>query len=180
MADERVPGQPPPEGPPAGERPETTAQGPARHPPPGPAPYGTPYVLVPQWPAEPRGKENALAIVGLVCSIAGTGLLIVSFGFLWFLSLPLSIAGLVCGVLGRQKVDRGELHTGRGLGQAGFIVGIVGVALHVLALVVFVVLFGLLFGSLDELQVPERGRPSGLDRTALEAAGALVIALRRA
>jgi hypothetical protein len=107
--------------------------------------------------------------VGLVCSIAGVSLLLLSFGFLWLLSLPLSIAGLVCGLLGRRKVDRGDLETGRGLGQAGFVVGIVGVVLHVLAAVALFLFFGALLGAVGELQVPEGGRPRGLDRTAIEA-----------
>lgn len=140
-------------------------------------PYGTPYILVPQWQAPPQRKENVLAIVGISCAVTGVALLVISIGFMWFVSLPLSIAGLVCGLLGRQKVDRDELETGRGLAHAGFVVGIVGVALHLVALVLVVILFGALFDSLNELQLPEpeRGRP-GLDRSAIGAAAALVVA----
>ncbi len=117
-----------------------------------------------------------LGIVGLSCAIAGCALLVVALGFLWFISLPLSIAGLVCGLLGRQKADRGEVDGGRGISQAGFIVGIVGVVLHVLALLVFVVLIGLLLDAANELEIEERPRPRGLDRSAVSGFAAAVLA----
>lgn len=104
-----------------------------------------------------------LGIVGLVCSIAGVLLLLVTIGFFWFLSLPLSVAGLVCGLLGKQKVDRGELPGGRGISQAGFVVGIVGVALHLLAAILFVALLGLLFEAADDIDFEERPKRRDLD-----------------
>lgn len=99
-------------------------------------------------------------------------LLVVTIGFLWFVSLPLSIAGLVCGLLGRQKVDRGEVEGGRGMSQAGFVVGIVGLILHLVALVVIVLLLGLLLGAANEIEIEGPDRRPGLDRSSLSAAAA--------
>jgi Domain of unknown function (DUF4190) len=112
----------------------------------------------PQW--QPSGPpQNALAIVGLVCSIASVVLLLLlalfTFGFSMLVSVPLAIAGLVCGLVGRQKVDRGEIPTGRGMAQAAFIVGIVSLVLHLLAIVVGVVLIGLLLEAIDDIDIPE-------------------------
>jgi len=106
----------------------------------------------------PKKQENVLGIIGLICAIlGGLGVLILPFtlGFTGFISLPLSIAGLVCGLLGKRKVDRGELPGGRGIAQAGFIVGIVGVVLHVLAAIAAVVLLGLLFGAANDVNFQE-------------------------
>jgi hypothetical protein len=116
-----------------------------------------------------------LGVIGLICSIlGGLGLLfiVMSFGFFFFIglvSLPLSIAGMVCGLLGRQRVDRGELSEGRGISQAAFIVGLVSLALHLIGLVLGIVLVGSLielFGEMDfdEFEMDRRRhRMSSLD-----------------
>lgn len=117
---------------------------------------------------QPPGKrDNVLGIIGLCSSIAGVGLLVISLGFLWFVSLPLSIAGLVCGLMGRQRADRGEVDGGRGMSQAGFVIGIVGVVLHVLALLVIVLLIGVLLEAANEVGIEDPQRRPGLDRSLL-------------
>lgn len=111
-----------------------------------------------QW--GPAPEQNPLAIIGFVCSLAGLILLVTvapfTFGFSMLFSAPLSIAGLVCGLLGRQKVDRGELSTQRGLAQAGFALGIIGIVLHVVAVVVGVVLVALLIDALGDFAPPDQ------------------------
>ena len=77
-----------------------------------------------------------------------------TFGFSMLLSAPLAIAGLVCGVLGRQKADRGE-GGGRNMAQAAFVLGIVSLVLHVVAVVIGIALIALLIESLEDLDVPE-------------------------
>jgi len=99
-----------------------------------------------------------LAIVGLVCSISSVAGLFVfapfTLGFSMIASGPLAIAGLVCGLIGRQKVDAGELATGRGMAQTAFVVGIVSLVLHALAVVVGVILLGLLLDAIDGFEIP--------------------------
>lgn len=128
------------------------------------------YPAQPGWSGAPAPKkENVLGIIGLVCSIAGAlGLLaiVVTFGFFFFIgfiSLPLSIAGMICGRIGVQKVDRGELPSGRGMSQAAFITGLVGVILHVLAVIIVVVILGLLLGAIDNLEIPDQERRRNFD-----------------
>lgn len=114
-----------------------------------------------QW--GPAPEQNPLAIIGFVCSLAGLILLVAvapfTFGLSMLFSAPLSIGGLVCGLLGRQKVDHGELSTGRGLAQAGFVLGIVGIVLHVLAVIAGLVLIGLLIEWVGGFGPPEIDQP---------------------
>jgi len=87
-----------------------------------------------------------------VASIAlgGAGLFLlvmVGFGLLFFLNLPCSILAWIFGVQGKRVVDRGESPQHRGLAQAGMITGIVGVALGVLALIAWILVFTLAISS---------------------------------
>lgn len=109
-----APGQPGPYGtpyPPQGYPP-------AGYPPPGyPPPYGA-------YPAAPR--TNVLAIVSIVCSVAGlaTGLS--------------AIAGIICGHLALNQIKQsGE--QGRGLAIAGIAVGYALVAIFALIMVFWVI-----------------------------------------
>ena len=78
-----------------------------------------------------------------------------TLGISMIVSGPLAIAGLVCGLIGRQKVDGGEIITGRGMAQAAFVVGIISLVLHALAVVVGVILLGLLLNAIDGFELPE-------------------------
>jgi hypothetical protein len=68
------------------------------------------------------------------------------------MTLPASIAGAVLGRAGRRRVDRGEASRHRGLGQAGWVVGIATTVLGVLAAVVWIVLLASEPGLLEDLQ----------------------------
>jgi polar amino acid transport system permease protein len=92
----------------------------------------------------PRGEQNVLASAGLFFSIVGIAALAVSVGSLWFVSLPLSVAGTVCGRLGIRAVERGERSSGRTMGRAAFFLGLAGLAAHVVGLIVAIAFFGLL------------------------------------
>jgi len=111
-----------------------------------------------QW--GPAPEHNPLAIIGFVCSLTGLILLVAgapfTLGFSMFFSAPLSIGGLVCGLLGRQKVDQGELSTQRGLAQAGFVLGIIGIVLHVVAVVVGVLIVALFIETLGDFGPPDQ------------------------
>ncbi len=105
----------------------------------------------------PPQLSNDLAVAALCLSLASLGLLIVgapfTFGFSMLLSGPLAIAGLVCGVVGRQKADRGQAG-GRSMAQAAFVLGIVSLVLHVVAVIVGVALIALIIQSLNDFTVP--------------------------
>jgi hypothetical protein len=83
-----------------------------------------------------------------VFSLIGVGLLVISFGLSSIVSLGCSITGVICSRNGKRKVDRGETPKHRGLAQAGFIIGWVGVALSVLATAGWIVAIAV--GALDE------------------------------
>lgn len=112
----------------------------------------------------------------MICSGASLGLLVLlglpTFGISFFFSVPLGIAGLVCGVLGRQKVDRGEMSQGRDMAQAGFVLALVSLVLHALAIVVALALIGLLIEALDHIDVPDPDQ--GPDQTTPSALRALL------
>lgn len=88
-------------------------------PPPPPGPYGGhggPY--------EQPGSAGTsqLAIWALVTGILG------------FCCGPIGIAAIILGQRGKQQIDRsGGRQSGRGMAQAGFILGIIGVALWIIA-----------------------------------------------
>ena len=102
--------------------------------------------------------DNDLAVAALCLSLASLAVLFVgtpiTFGFSMFLSGPLGIAGLVCGIVARQKADRGEAG-GRGMAQAAFVLGIVSLVLHLVAVVLGVALIALLIESIEDFDVPE-------------------------
>jgi len=77
--------------------------------------------------------DNGQAVAGFVFSIVGVGLLVISFGLSTIVSLGCAITGVVLSRNGKRKVDSGQTPKHRGLAQAGFIIGWVGVGLSILA-----------------------------------------------
>ena len=138
---------PPPPGAPPAQQPVAApplgaGQPPSSPPPPGygyqPPPPGYPppgYGYAPQWgyPPQPRVADNGQAVAGFVLSLVAIGLLVISFGLSSIVSLGCAIGGVVCSRNGKRKVDAGETPKHRGLAQAGFIIGWVGIGLAVLA-----------------------------------------------
>ncbi len=121
------PGQPyyPPPPPPPGY-----GQPPQGYPPPG---------YPPQWGyAQPPVPDNGQAVAGFVFSLVSIGLLVISAGLSSLVSVGCSIAGIILGRNGKRKVDRGETPKHRGLGQAGFIIGWVSLALSILATIAWI------------------------------------------
>ena len=111
--------------------PEPPATGPAETPP-------ASWHPTPGFAAPPG---NGQAIAALILGIVGLLLVVTGLGFLFVFSLPCSILAWVFGVQGKRRVDRGETAEHRGLAQAGFIMGVVGVGLAALAIVAWIVLF---------------------------------------
>jgi hypothetical protein len=110
-------------------------------PPPG---WGQP----PQWAWQPPVPDNGQAVVGFVFSVVGIGLLVISFGLSSIVSVGCAITGIVCSRNGKRKVERGETPKHKGLAQAGYIVGWVGLALSMLATAGWIV--AIATGAIDE------------------------------
>jgi hypothetical protein len=141
---------PPPQEVPAAPPPPQQAYG-YPPPPPGypqqqqqqpPPPPG--YAYPPPWGyAQQPVPDNGQAVTGFVFSLVGVGLLVITFGLSSVVSLACSIVGIVCSRNGKRKVESGETPKHRGLAQAGFIIGWVGVGLAVLAIVAWILVLAL-------------------------------------
>lgn len=123
------------------------------HPPPGAPPQGHPpppgYAYPPPWAYQqhPPVPDNGQAVAGFVFSVVGIGLLVISFGLSTIVSLGCAITGIVCSRNGKRKVDSGETPKHRGLAQAGYIIGWVGVGLSILAIAGWILVLAL--GDID-------------------------------
>jgi len=117
---------------------------------PPPEPETPPEPAAPTFVKE-QGATSGYSVAALVCSISSLGLLILSLGLSFVISLPLAIAGWVCAIKARRV---------GGQGRTGLVLSIVGVALGVAAMIVWVALLAAGF-SLDEFQ---RNLEEELDR----------------
>lgn len=83
-------------------------------------------------PGQPE-PGNGPAVAALVLGIVSLALLLVTFGASSIVSLACAVPAIFLGRKGRRLVDDGQTRKHRGLAQAGFIMGIVGTVLSVLA-----------------------------------------------
>lgn len=89
--------------------------------PPYPGGYGYP-------PGQRAARTNPLAIAALVCGIVN------------FMCYITWVPALILGFIAKGQIDRDPEHeTGRGLAIAGIVLGFIGLALTVLAVVLIVV-----------------------------------------
>ncbi|RKN44464.1 DUF4190 domain-containing protein [Micromonospora endolithica] len=95
-------------------------------------PYQDPYGGTPMYPnagyPSPAGQQNTLGLVAMILGIASIPLACCHLG------IPLGIAALVTGWLGKQKADRG-LAANNGQALAGLICGGIAVVLGAIYLV---------------------------------------------
>ena len=145
-------GQQPPQDPTAPQQPQNPyAQPPAapqygRQPtagqPYGQQPYQDPYAQQPPYGAptyptagypQPQGQQNTLGLVSMILGIAS-----IPLACCLFLGIPVGIAGVVTGYLGRQKAAQG-LANNDGQAKAGLICGAVGAGLGILVIILNVV-----------------------------------------
>ncbi len=139
-ATEQLPQQPspaPPQhqaAPPAGWAPPSPGPGP---PPPSGWQPGQPQW---GWQAQPQPPDNNPAVAGFVLAVTGPALLVVSLGLSSIFSVLCSGFAIFYSLRGRRRVDQGLTPKHRGLAQAGFIVGIVGLILALIATAVWIAL----------------------------------------
>jgi hypothetical protein len=93
--------------------------------------------------------DNGQAVAGFILSLVSVGLLVISAGLSSLVSVGCAIAGIVCSLNGKKKVDAGETPKHRSLAQAGFIIGWVGLALAVLATLAWIAVFAISPGNED-------------------------------
>jgi hypothetical protein len=96
-------------------------------------PYG--YGQQPYYGAPPQPQNNTLGLVGMILGIVSIPLALCCT----FMGIPLGIAAVVLGILGKQKADRG-LANNRGQAIAGLACGAAGIALSVLWIILSVAL----------------------------------------
>jgi len=85
----------------------------------------SPHMQPPHTPQENPG--HTLSIVGLILGIVGilaTCASIITFGITLMIGVPLSIAGLICSIIGRSRTPQGMPS---GMAIAGIILGAVGI-----------------------------------------------------
>jgi len=109
--------------------------------------------------------DNGQAIVGFVFSIVGIVLLAISFGLSSIVSVGCGITGVVCSRNGKRKVARGETPKHKGLAQAGYVVGWVGLALSILATAGWILAIAL--GGIDTSSGGGDGSLTGIARPAV-------------
>jgi fructose-specific phosphotransferase system IIC component len=71
------------------------------------------------------GRDNPQAITGFSFGVSGLGLLVLSGGISFLISLPCSIVAIVVGRRGMRAVDTGVATKHRRYAKAGFVMGIV-------------------------------------------------------
>jgi hypothetical protein len=135
-------------------------------PPPGyaypPPPPGYGYPQAP-WGYQAPVPDNGQAVAGFVFSMVAVGLLVISFGLSTIVSLGCAITGIVLSRNGKRRVEAGETPKHRGLAQAGFIIGWVGLGLSILATVGWALVLS--FGSTyDEFRLDPQETRSAVAR----------------
>ena len=154
--------QPPPGQPPPGYLPPGWQQ----PPPPG---WGAPAWGYPQQPPEPG---NGAAVGGFVTSVAAASLMLMSFGFLAFVSVIAAPFGIVYSRKGKRAVDEGKTRKHRGLAQAGFVIGIVTLVISAIVSVLLIIFIIAL--ATDEEFRRDFENDGGFDSTTVSA-GALAV-----
>ena len=91
--------------------------------------------------ARPRDEVNDWNLPALAAVVLGpAAILMIAFsaGGAFYGALPVAIAAIALGTIGRNKVDRGESMRFRGLASAGRTLGIVGTILAAIILIAVV------------------------------------------
>jgi hypothetical protein len=106
-------------------------------------------------PSLPAGGEDTFNWIAIVASILGSLsllLIIRGAGSAFYAALPVAIAAIVCGSIGKRAVDSGEKSGLRGLALAGQVLGIVGLVISAVAIVALLILNALLDAGAESLQ----------------------------
>lgn len=95
----------------------------------------------PPQPPAPQNNSNGMAIGALVCGIVG-----VVFAWIPYFAFLVSAAAIVLGVISRKRLPPGRT----GMATAGLVLGIIGAAINVLAIICVVCTAGLVGSMFGE------------------------------
>jgi hypothetical protein len=125
-------------------------------------------------PGAATGERNTTAVWAITLGITGLGLLLLSLGSLFLVTLPCSAAAWVLAGRARKRIESGATTEGEGQATAALWLGRIGVIAGVAAMVVFIALlasgfdFEQLRDELDERRERERGGGGEGVRTSVE------------
>jgi hypothetical protein len=142
---------------------------PGAQPPPPPPAFGAPAWGYPQQPPEPG---NGAAVAGFITSVVAGSLMLVSFGFLAFVSVIAAPFGIFYSRRGKRAVDEGQTRKHRGLAQAGFVIGIVTLVISAIVTVLLIIFIVAL--ATDEEFRQDFENDGGFDSTTVRA-GSLAV-----
>jgi hypothetical protein len=117
-------------------------------------------------PAGGEGAFNWIAIVALILGPLSILLILTGSGSAFYAALPVAVAAIVCGSIGKRAADRGEGRGLRGLALTGQVFGVIGTIIAALAIVALLILNAALdagaeslSGLIDEVRSEIEGIP---------------------
>lgn len=135
---------------------------------PAPAPQRRAAARQPAKPSHAgrEGTLNWIAIVAFVLGPLSILLILTGSGGAFYTALPVAVAAIVCGSIGKRAADRGEGRGLRGLALAGQVFGVIGTIVAALAIVALLILNAALdagaeslSGLIDEVRSEIEGIP---------------------
>jgi hypothetical protein len=105
-------------------------------------------------PAAPQQPPNNEAVAGFTCGIIGVSLLFFTGGLSTIVSLTLGIVAVPYSRRGKRNVAEGRTQKHKDLAGAGYVIGIITIALSIIAIVAWVLIFTTVDINWDEFDDP--------------------------
>jgi hypothetical protein len=102
-------------------------------------------------PAGSEGSLNWVAIVAFILGPLSILLILTGTGSAFYTALPVAVAAVVCGSIGKRAADRGEARGLRGLALTGQVFGVIGTIVAALAIIALLVLNAALDAGAESL-----------------------------
>lgn len=102
-------------------------------------------------PAGREGTLNWVAIAAFILGPLSILLILTGSGSAFYTALPVAVAAIVCGSIGKRAADRGEGQGLRGLALAGQVLGVIGTVIAALAIVALLIVNAALDAGAESL-----------------------------